>query len=185
VLRHEAERLVDIYLENSDLAAEPDNPYTVGPITVRPAKAKPYQHSIHPEYDLNGLEEEVAEAIDATGLDWCRNPSNGGFSIPLLDKGDTRRFFPDFLVWKDTSVFAIDPKGKMLLMSEAGRKLLSIYQDGGGPSLLVRLITAGRWSDSLKQIGAKGFTVWDMTRAGKIRGRHRATVRDAVNLAIQ
>jgi type III restriction enzyme len=49
-------------------------------------------------YDLNGFEEEIAEAIESTGLQWTRNLSNCGYSIPLFDKGDTRNFSPDFLV---------------------------------------------------------------------------------------
>ena len=57
-------------------------------------------------------------------IQWVRNPSNGGYSIPLLDKGDTRHFYPDFLVWQDDLIFAIDPKAGHLLTKDAGRKLL-------------------------------------------------------------
>ena len=115
---------------------EEENPYSVGSILVNPNKAKPYSNALHDSYDLNPLEEKFAAAIDATGLDWCRNPVNGGFSIPLLDKGDTRRFFPDFLVWKDGVIFALDPKGDNLITKDAGRKLLNIQDEKGNRKVL-------------------------------------------------
>jgi hypothetical protein len=46
---------------------------------------------------------------------WCRNPSQGGFGIPLLDRGNTRTFNPDFLVWTEKTVVAIDTKGDHLI----------------------------------------------------------------------
>jgi hypothetical protein len=63
-----------------------------------------------------------------------RNPSNGGFSIPLLEKGDSRNFYPDFLVWKDGVVFALDPKGGHLIgKDDADLKLLDIRDEKGAP----------------------------------------------------
>ena len=119
-LRDDAEKLVDAYLEGSSLVFEEGNPYLVGALHVNPAKAKPFRNALHDSYDLNGDEQPVAEALDATGHLWTRNPSQSGYSIPLLDKGDTQRFFPDFLVWKDGIVFALDPKAPVLLAKDAG-----------------------------------------------------------------
>jgi type III restriction enzyme len=184
-LRAEADAIVDAYLANSDLSTEDGNPFTVGPVSVNPAKGKPYKNALHDSYDLNDLEHEIAEEIDATGYDWCRNPVNGGFSLPLLDKGDTRRFFPDFLVWKDDLVFAIDPKAGMLVRSDAGRKLLDVHDGAGKRRLLVRLISAGKWNDQVQRVGTKGFTVWALSRGGKLKPRCVGNAAEAVDAALK
>ena len=186
VLRSAAEDLVDIFLEHSELTFEESYPYAVGAVLVNPAKAKHYQNALHDSYELNGLEQEIAEALDETGLDWCRNPDNGGYSIPLLDKGDTRKFFPDFLVWKDGVVFAIDPKGGHLLAKDAWRKLMDIRDEKGQRKVLVRLISAGKWNEAVQQVGNKGFTVWSMAKTtGKLKAKHAATAADAVEAALK
>lgn len=185
ILRTAAETLVDIYLENSDLTFEAGNPYTASDILVNPAKAKTYVNALHDRYDLGPFEEPFAEAIDATGLDWCRNPVNGGFRIPLLDKGETRNFFPDFLVWKDDLIFAMDPKGGHLIHKDAGRKLLNIQDDKGHRKILVRLFSEGKWTDEIKQVGSKGFTVWSMAKTGKIKAKYAATAKEAVEAALK
>jgi type III restriction enzyme len=130
--------------------------------------------------------ERGAEAIDETGLDWCRNPENGGYSIPLLEKGDTRRFFPDFLIWKDDLVFALDPKGGHLLHKDAWRKLLNI-QDEKRRAVLVRLISEGEWTAAaIQQVSRKGYTVWSTVKTtGRQRARHVATATEAVEAALK
>ncbi len=186
VLRAAAEELVDIFLANAELAFEESNPYVVGSVQVNPAKAKPYKNALHESYDLNPLEAEIADAIDESGYDWVRNPENGGYSIPLLDKGDTRRFFPDFLVWKDDLVFAIDPKGGHLLMQAAWRKLLDIRDEKGQRRVLVRLISEHKWNDQIQQLGPAGYTVWSVVKStGKLRARPVATVAEAVSAALK
>src|SRR3546814_5456489 len=121
-LRAQGERLVDVFLEHAELAFETSNPYTVGAVLSRPDQLHRFSNAIHEGYsDLSPSELEFARAIDQLGLKWVRNPSNGGYSIPLLEKGGTRRFFPDFLVWKDGVTYAIDPKGKHLILEDAGR----------------------------------------------------------------
>jgi type III restriction enzyme len=93
-LRQAAENLVSVYLEHAQLAFEEENLYTVGPAVVNPKKYITFTNATHEGYsDLKPLEELFARAIDDTGLRWVRNPSNGGYSIPLLQTGDTRRFF--------------------------------------------------------------------------------------------
>lgn len=184
-LRGEADVIVDAYLAGSDLSTEDGNPFVVGPVNVNPAKAKPFNNAVHDSYDLNDLEQQIAEEIDLTGLDWCRNPVNGGFSLPLLDKGDTRRFFPDFLVWKDGLVFAIDPKAGMLVQSDAGRKLLDVEDGDGKRKLLVRLISAGKWNDQIQKTGPKGFTIWALSKGGKLKPRYATTAAEAVDVALK
>jgi type III restriction enzyme len=185
-LREAAEKLVDAYIEHSELVFEEENPYKVGPVLVNPKKAKPYKNALHASYDLNGFEEEIADAIDDTALTWARNPSNGGYSIPLLDKGDTRNFFPDFLVWQDGLIFALDPKGGHLLMKDAWRKLLDIRDEKGNRKVLVRFISKGKWTDDIKQVGSEGLTVWSMTKTtGKVKARPVATAAEAVSAALK
>lgn len=186
LLQSAAEDLVDIFLANSELTFEESYPYKVGSVLVNPAKGKPFQNALHDSYDVNPLELEVAEAIDDTGYDWVRNPENGGYSIPLLDKGDSRRFFPDFLAWKDGLVFAIDPKAGHLLAADAWRKLLDIRDEKGQRRILVRLISEGKWNEQVKQVGPKGYTVWSVFKStGKLRAKHVATTAEAVDAALK
>lgn len=185
-LRESSEKLVNAYIENSELVFEEENPYKVGPVLTNPKKAKKYKNALHAAYDLNEFEHEIASAIDDTGFAWARNPSNGGFSIPLLDAGGTQRFYPDFLVWKDSVVFALDPKGGHLLSQDAVRKLLDIRDEKGQRKVLVRLLSKGKWNDDIKQVGHTGLTVWSMTKTtAKVKARTVATVSAAVEAALK
>lgn len=185
-LRQDGEKLVDSFLANTDLSFEDTNPYTVGTVIVRPDQLNIFCNAVHEGYsDLNGTELEFARAIDDTGLLWTRNPSNGGYSIPLLEKGSSRRFFPDFLVWKDELIYAIDPKAKHLLAADATRKLLSIRDEKGKQRVLVRLISEGRWTyEPIKQVGPNGWSVWRMTTSGQLRCTHHTTAEEAVHKAL-
>jgi type III restriction enzyme len=129
--------------------------------------------------------QHVAHAIDKTGHVWARNPSPSGFSIPLLDRGKTRNFYPDFLVWKNDTVFAIDPKGEPYLATDAGRKILSIRDENGKKLVVVRLITLGRWNgETFKRISESGYTAWTLTNTGKIRSRHKEDIQDIVAVCL-
>jgi type III restriction enzyme len=178
-------QLVDAFLGGSSLRIEPTDLHKVGPIDAKPDKARTYKNAIHDAYDLNEPEEKVAYAIDSTGLTWCRNPENGGWSIPLLDTGGTYNFYPDFLVWKGKDIYALDPKGAHILASNAYRKVLSIQKGTTGPRILARLISDGKWSDDVKPLGKDGVTVWSWdTAIGKLRAKHYATVEKAVKGAL-
>jgi type III restriction enzyme len=185
-LRTAADEMVSLYLEHTRLVCEDENPHEVGPVLVHPEKLIRYTNAVHEGYsDLNPDEEEVAHALDRLGYVWARNPSAGGFSIPLLDRGRTRNFFPDFLVWKDDTIFAIDPKGEPYLASDAGRKLLAIRDADGKKVLLVRLITRGRWNtDTLRPISQSGYSAWPLTNTGKVRARHKANVSDILDTCL-
>lgn len=185
-LRAAAENLVDTYLENCDLAFEEENPYTIGSVLVNPNKMEKFANSLHEGYsDLNPLELECARALDTTGLPWVRNPVNGGFSIPLLEKGDSRNFFPDFLAWNNGVIFAIDPKGEHLIARDAGLKLLNIRDEKGARRVVVRLVTEGRWADPKQKKSPLGYTIWSMSSAGKPKARHYDTLQDAVIAAVK
>ncbi|MEC5414764.1 hypothetical protein [Aurantimonas sp. C2-4-R8] len=185
-LRNAADELVGLYLDHTRLVCEDDNPHEVGPILTNPDKLVRFNNALHDGYsDLNPDEEEIAHALDRTGHTWARNPAAGGFSIPLLDRGRTRNFYPDFLVWKGETVFAIDPKGEPYLATDAGRKLLSIRDESGKQLVLVRLVTAGKWNgDTLRPVTQDGYTAWTLTNTGKIRARHKATVSEIVDVCL-
>jgi type III restriction enzyme len=186
-LRQDAEKLVDTFLANAELSFEDANPYSAGTVIVRPDQLNVFRNAVHEGYsDLNPVELEFARAIDDTGLTWARNPSNGGYSIPLLEKGGSRRFYPDFLVWKDELVYAIDPKGKHLLSADATRKLLAIRDENGKQRVIVRLISDGRWThEPIKQVGPAGWTVWRLSTSGQLRCTHHATPDEAVRKALE
>ena len=185
-LRDRAEALVDTFLDNAGLTFEDSNPYKVSPILTKPEAVEPFVNAGHEGYsDLKGSEPDCARAIDALGYTWVRNPSNGGYSLPLLEKGSSRRFYPDFLVWKDDLVYAIDPKGEHLIRNDAAVKLMSIRDESGKERILVRLISKGKWKyDPIREDGKNGFSVWKLGPAGKPRCTHHATMEAAVRKAL-
>lgn len=167
-LREKASAVVAAYIEDSTIVQNPlDHPYVVGPVAINETKLEHFRNgnSIHAGYsDLNELEKGFARAIDRTKKVWCRNPSTGGFAIDLLDTGKTRQFKPDFLVWSDRYVFAIDTKGDHLIVEDSGRKLLFIKQIEDGPRLFIRLVTEGQWNmksgNPERTTGSAVYTVW-------------------------
>ncbi len=190
-MREAAEKVVEAYIDHSTIVQNSaDHPYVVGPIAVDPAKLVRFKNALHEGYsDLNELERPFAHALDRTKKTWCRNPSNGGFSIDLLDRGRTRQFKPDFLVWSgDKQVFALDPKGDHLIVEDAARKLFSIEKVANGPDLVVRLITDGEWhiargGEYTKVAGSDGYTVWSL-RQGKVKATVCRNANEAVNACL-
>lgn len=63
--------------------------------------------------------------------------------------GGTKTFNPDFIVWVDNSIVAIDTKGDHLITADAGRKLFHIEKFGNGPDIIIRLVTEGQWNDNI------------------------------------
>lgn len=184
-LKVKAEMLVDSYLEYSELAFEDGNPYTVGSVLIDPPKFEHFENAIHEGYsDLNPNELEFARALDAMELLWARNPSNGGYAVPILEKGTTKNFYPDFLVWKDDLIFALDPKGDHLITRAAAHKLMAIRDEKGRRKVVIRLITEGRWTDPVTKTGGNGYTVWAISNSGGIKMRHTATVAETVETCL-
>ena len=192
VIRRAAEAIADAYAEHSQILQNGnDDPYSVGPILVNTSKLVKFQNAVHAGYsDLNNdFEREFATALDKSKKPWCRNPSQGGFGIPLLDRGNTKTFNPDFLLWADTKrVVAIDTKGDHLIVEDAGRKLFHIDARGGGPRLDIRLVTQGEWHAKSGEIGkvagTPGFTVWAL-KNGKPHPTYCRSVAKAVEACIQ
>ena len=174
LIKEQAEKVADAYIEHSAIVQNAnDDPYVVDSVTVDEAHLVRFKNALHEAYSgLNKLEEEFAHALDKTRKAWCRNPSQGGYEIPLLDRGNTRTFNPDFLVWADKKhIVAIDTKGDHLIVEDAGRKLFHIDAVAPGPKVSIRLVTDGHWKvvngQPTKEKGKTGYTVWGL-KQGKL-----------------
>ena len=187
-IRAAAAKVVETYLERVVLKQRLQNPYTVGEILVDPSKAVEFKYSLHSAYSgLNkSLELPFAKALDNLKLPWCRNPSRSGFSVPLLTPGQSKAFYPDFLVWKGDVVYALDTTGEHILKEKLGRKLLAVEPHPKAKSrLTVRLISRGRWNEQPQREAAEGFTVWALGHANALTPIHAATIGDAVAAALE
>jgi type III restriction enzyme len=178
LIKERANKVADLYLAHSVIVQNAaDEPYVVDSVPVDETRLVAFKHALHEGYSgLNGLEIEFAEALDKTKKIWCRNPPQGGYEIPLLDRGNTRTFHPDFLVWPDgKNIVAIDTKGDHLIVEDAGRKLFHIDPVVPGPRVTVRLVTEGHWivanGQPSKEKGKIGYTVWSL-RHGKLHATH-------------
>src|ERR1700677_2769638 len=167
-----------------------DHPYVVSAIAVDESALVTFNNALHAGYSgLNTDELAFAEALDKTKRVWCRNPAQGGFGIPLLDRGKTRTFNPDFLAWTEKTVVAIDTKGDHLITEDAGRKLFFIEKVEEGPELVIRLVTKGEWQVAPtgvygKLSGSTGLTVWAL-KQGKPHPTHCATIAEATQLCLR
>lgn len=186
-IRKIADEAVQIYLENVVLKQNLHNPYTVGDVMVDPATSDEFTNSLHKGYSgLNKtLELPFANELDKQKVRWCRNPSQSGYSIPLLSLGQSKAFYPDFLVWKGKYVFALDTKGEHILQNEVGRKLLAIVPHTRAKvSLLVRLISKGAWDRTPQRISGEGYTVWALGNANALKPIHCPTLETAVKVCL-
>lgn len=114
-----------------------------------------------------------AEALDQTGLPWCRNPARIGYGIELITVGSTQKFYPDFLIWTNKRVICLDTKGAHLVRETSGRKLLHIRKKEDAPRYLdVQFVSKGKWSNDLDQEAPDGYTRWGLNDEGKIKARH-------------
>jgi len=185
-IRETAEKVIDAYIEYSSIVQNPYDQIPVGDIAADPSQMTLFKYSIHEGYsDLNSFEKEFAAAIDQTKKVWFRNPSRGVFEIPLLDKGGTNNFFPDFIVWSDGDIYAIDTKGDHLIKEDSARKLFYIEKVGAksGPNLFVRLITKGKWGPNTMKEGPEGYTVW-VQKLGKASPIHVSNLDQAVQASL-
>lgn len=180
--------VVDAYVENVVLKQKRIDPYEVGPALMRPDEVELFQNSIHEGYSgLNTtLELPFARALDKTGYDWCRNPSQSGYGVPLITHGATRTFYPDFLVWVGEDVFALDTTAPHLLLEKTGRKLLSILPPKGEAGRLwIRFISKGKFNDKVEALGKDGYTVWGMKQDGTLRANNVEDLEEGIGEALQ
>ena len=163
--------VVETYLESVTISQRDDDPFIVSELRVQKDKAQRFKHSLHRFYDdLNGFETSFASALDEFGCDWCRNVSRVGYGIPLITLGSTKNFYPDFLVWKDKTVFAIDTKGAHLLSEAVARKLLRIDAPSkSSVRIKVRLVTEGKWNSDAERVDDDGYTLWGVRDDGARR----------------
>jgi type III restriction enzyme len=173
-----AEQVVSTFLDRVDIIQKPRDPYRVGPQLGRPDTVVPFKNALHDGYDgLNPLELAFAKALDSTGVTWCRNPSRTGYRIPLSTLGPTQFFYPDFIVWVRTDVFAIDTKGGHLLSEAATRKLLWIDAPPKATvRLYVKLVSEGTWKPDATQETKDGYTLWGIKAGAGRTARHFETM---------
>ncbi|WP_394652466.1 DEAD/DEAH box helicase family protein [uncultured Sphingomonas sp.] len=156
-----AAEATEAFYSLSELVYESISPFPFG-VTRVGKKAAAFNNSLYPRYaGLNKLELPFATALDEVGFPWHRNPSSGGFYIPLLSEGDTANFYPDFIVWKKGMVYCLDTKGAHLLTDAVARKLFDIQEDHK-TKLMTRFITQGRQVALRGKALPGGFTVWKM-----------------------
>lgn len=156
-----AKEIVNTYYQLTSLVYESEREFSFSTMRV-PKKAIAFTNGLYERYaGLNKFEAPFAAALDKLGLTWHRNPSNGGFRIPLLSEGDSASFSPDFLVWKGKLVFCLDTKGSHLLTDAVARKLFDI-QDEGTTKLLTRFISEGKQTVIGGKATKDGYTVWKM-----------------------
>ncbi len=122
-------------------------------------RVRNYANAIHGQYNgLNDFEVQVAEALDRLGKPWCRNPSKTGYAIPIPELGsDVANFYPDFLLWTDKEIWAVDPKGNHLKEAAVQQKLFDVSEVGGvGLPVRVVLILQGGWVLSKEGAWSRG-----------------------------
>lgn len=174
-----ADSIVNAYYQLSDLVYESHSPFKFGSLRM-PKKALAFKNGLYTKYwGFNKFELAFAQELDKEGSTWHRNPSSGGFHIPLLSSGDTASFYPDFIVWTEKMTFCLDTKGSHLLTDAVARKLFDIQEDHK-IKLQTRFITEGKQSILQGKALAGGFTVWKM-RSGSPTAIHVDTLAKAVN----
>ena len=171
--------IVACYFQHAELVYESLKPFQFG--TLRVPKAAPtFTNGLYERYaGFNKFERAFADALDEDGHTWHRNPSAGGFHVPLLSEGDSASFFPDFIVWKGDLIYCLDTKGSHLLTDAVARKLFDI-QDGGKTKVLVRFISEGKQSELRGKAIKGGYTVWKM-RAGNPTPVHVDSLESAIS----
>jgi type III restriction enzyme len=168
-IRDVAAEVVGAFIEHSCILQNDDDPpYSVGPVAVDPSAAVSFNNALHGSYSgLNDFELDIARALDRTQRVWCRNPVGSGYFIPLLDRGPTATYWPDFLIWVDRMVIAVDTKGDHLLSEDSRRKLFEIASTGERARIILRLVSRGQWnvspSGQIGRHGVDGYTVWRWT----------------------
>jgi type III restriction enzyme len=173
-----AREIVEAFYQNSELVYESNKLFKFSTLRV-PKNAPAFTHGLYERYTgFNKFELAFAKALDGAGQVWHRNPSSGGFYIPLLSEGDTASFYPDFIVWKKGNIFCLDTKGGHLLSDAVARKLFDIKEDGK-TKVQVRFITEGRQSELRGKAIKGGFTVWKM-KLGSPTPIHADTLDKAV-----
>lgn len=172
--------IVAAYYQLSDLFYETLNDFKFGTLRV-PKSAPTFTNGLYERYaGFNKFELPFAEELDKEGCTWHRNPSSGGFHIPLLSEGDTAAFYPDFVAWKGKNVYCLDTKGGHLLGEAVTRKLFDIKDHDGKVNVQVRFISEGNQKELRGKAIKGGYTVWKM-KSGAPTAVHVPTLNKAVS----
>lgn len=188
-VREVARKVVEAYVAHSRIFQNDfDAPHSLGSVLVDPSDAQTFTKALHRRYSgLNPLEIRFARALDRTQRVWARNPRGSGFHVPLLEIGTSSTYWPDFLVWVDKVVIAIDTKGDHLLMEASLSKLFDIDTLGEPAKVLLRLVSSGEThataSGQFNNVSKLGYTVWSW-KNGKLHGVHAPDELEAVKLAV-
>ena len=146
--------------------------------------SKAFNHAVHSSYsDFNNFELEFARELDSRAILWMRNPVNGFVKIPLLDGKGTDTFSPDFIVWKENAILALDTKGNHLIAEDSNRKLFYVEKACEGKDFIVKLISEKRYNERQELIDTTGYTVW-MVKQGNVSPITCSTLREAVDICL-
>lgn len=156
-------KIVDEFIRYSEIVVIHDASYKVQEMTMASNGIIEFKNSLHQGYSgFNSLEKAFAKELDKVGVTWFRNKNSGFFGIPLLDKGDTNNFNPDFVIWSDKDIIAIDTKGDHILAMDKERKIFELKNIDDGPEVRIRLVSEGTWEKEDEKKSKEGYTVWVM-----------------------
>lgn len=183
-IKDEARKIANIYRQNSVIVQNSLDTTEIGEVFIS-GEGEKFKNSVHPKYsDFNDFELQFARELDKTNLTWMRNPKSGFLKIKLLDGMGTDTFNPDFLVWADHRILALDTKGDHLIYSDSDRKLFDIEKIGNGDDLIIKLVSQKRYNKNKQVIDEKGYTVW-MKKQGELNPFICSTLEEAVSICIQ
>ena len=178
-IKDEAAKIAEVYRSNSVIVQNPMDVTEIGDVYIS-GESYDFKNGVHDRYsDFNDFELKFARELDETGYLWMRNPKNGFLRIKLLDGQGTNDFNPDFIVWKDSEILALDTKGDHLILADSARKLFFIERACDGHDLTVKLISAKQYNEHKKVINSQGFTVWT-TKQGNVAPFICSTISEAV-----
>lgn len=179
-----ANKIAEVYRQNSIIVQNPLDTIPVGEVIINDDYYEEFQNSVHARYsDFNNFELDFARELDKKGLLWMRNPKNGILKIKLLDGKGTDTFNPDFIVWADNALYALDTKGSHLIFEDSIRKLFYLEKACDGKDLVIKLISEKKYNSHGQVIDQNGYTVWQL-KQGQISPITCSTIKEAVNISI-
>ena len=180
-----------VYEPDSEFIVKPfnlvsPNLHTDDPVKRERYKVRKFVRGLHDEYNgLNPFEVQIAEALDISTMNWCRNPSKTGYGIPIPEVGEgTVNFYPDFLAWASNCLWGIDPKGAHLINDAIYKKILGVSDVDGLPyKIRIALVLQGQYDlsaqDRPQQQSKLGCTLITKTNVG-IRAKQFSTPKELV-----
>jgi type III restriction enzyme len=186
-LTEKTNEIINVYLEEAELKQSENETFPISPISLYDKKYRFFKNSIHEKYSgLNELEEEFVDELDKFNFPWCRNPSRSGYGIPLLTEGSSKTFYPDFLVWKEDKVIAIDTTGEHLLKDKLSRKLLFISPAfNAKQKLVICFVSQGEYNQDLSKRAKDGWTLWGLKENRELSVKHRDNLSELIKFVLE